>query len=336
MTNPIIRVDRITKSFPTAFGFEAMFKHGGRSPRAVALQDVQLEVGRGELFGLLGPNGSGKTTLLKLIATLAHPDRGRIFIDAVDVAKEPRLAQRLIGLCPSEERSFYFRLTGRQNLEFFGALAGLRRRELRRRIDAIVELIDLGGTIDRPVAGFSSGMRQRLAVGRALLADPPILLLDEPTRAVDPIHADDLRRLVRRELVDRHKKTVVLATNVLEEAWSLCDRIAVFSRGTIVAQAPPRDLAPYLNEVTRYDVALDHVDDALLERARAVAGVLSTDVSPDPRGARLRIDLRPNERSLTELMYALSSNGCLIRELRLVEPEPVEVFRELMVGTGKP
>src|SRR5215472_3511575 len=132
-----------------------------------------------------------------MLCTLTTPDAGTITIDGIDATKNPMAVKRRIGLCSSEERSFYFRLSARQNLEFFGALAGLTGARLHERIEEVATLVDLHDSLDKKFSGFSSGMRQRLTMARAMLADPPILYLDEPTRAVDPVHAHDLRRLIR-------------------------------------------------------------------------------------------------------------------------------------------
>jgi ABC-2 type transport system ATP-binding protein len=225
------------------------------------LHNVDLDVRRGELFGLLGPNGVGKTTLLKMMATLVLPDRGSIEIDGIDAVAKPMLARSRIGFCSSEDRSFYFRLTAGQNLRFFGALCGLRGRRLNDRVRQTLAQVQLLDAIDRRFGEFSSGMRQRLVVARALLSDPPLLLFDEPTRAVDPIAADELHRLMRDELVGRQGKTLVLATNLLQEAWSLCDRVAVVSNATIAAIGPPEQLnrnarspIEFFKEVTGYAV----------------------------------------------------------------------------------
>jgi ABC-2 type transport system ATP-binding protein len=328
--DPIIVVEDVRKSFPSVFGSAALFRYGGRPPRTVALTDISIRVQRGELFGLLGPNGAGKTTLMKLAAGLAYPDQGRILIDGIDVVKSPRQSKSRIGLCTSEERSFYFRLTARQNLEFFGALAGLYGKTLRHRIGEVIDLVDLRFAIDQRFGGFSSGMRQRLTVARALLADPPVLLLDEPTRAVDPVHAEDLRRLIREELVGRQNKTVLLATNLLDEAWALCDRLAIFSAGRVVAQGTPAELGAYVKPLARYEIFLDALNEALLVRTRAVAGVVTAEFRPHLEGALLEVEMEPDPRSLTDLLKAVCSDGSLVREMRSVAPKPVEVFRELM------
>ena len=223
----MIVVDRLVKSFPITYGIVPTIKYFGRIPRREVLHGISLSVRRGELFGLLGANGAGKTTLLKMLATLSIPDSGTIRIDGINAVRSPMAAKRRIGLCTSEERSFYFRLSARQNLEFFGTLMGVRGDALRRRIKEVVKMVDLTSAIDRPFSSFSSGMRQRLTVARALISDPPLLFFDEPTRAVDPVHAEELRRLMRDYLVGELGKTVVLATNLLDEAWAVCDTIAV-------------------------------------------------------------------------------------------------------------
>ena len=170
-SDPVI-AEHLTKTFPESHGFSAWFRHRGAPPRRPALKDVSLRVRRGELFGLVGPNGAGKTTLLKTLVTLTLPDSGSIRIDGIDPAQHPEAARARIGLCTSEDRSFYFRLTGRENLQFFGALVGLRGAVLASRINEVIRQVDLNADLDRHFSNYSSGMRQRLAVARSLLADP--------------------------------------------------------------------------------------------------------------------------------------------------------------------
>ena len=329
LNDALISVENVSKSFPSAFGAAALFKYRGRPPRKPTLQGITLRIKRSELYGLLGPNGAGKTTLLKLIATLAYPDEGRICIDGVDVIEQPRLAKSTIGFCSSEDRSFYSRLTARQNLEFFGAIAGLRGKRLAERIDAVIELVDLGFAIDQRFNGFSSGMRQRLTLARALLADPPVLLLDEPTRAVDPVHADDMRRLILDELVGRQRKTVVLATNLLEEAWSLCDRVAVIARGRLAAEGSPDSLNGDVKPLLKYRIHLDRMDEPLLRRTKQLAGIVAADIESSPEGVLLLVEMHRDSGSLTKLLHELCVDGVDVRDMHSVEPQPVDVFREL-------
>jgi ABC-2 type transport system ATP-binding protein len=331
MMESMLTVEHVDKSFPVAHGFGAMLRTlaGARIPRRQVLFDVNLEVARGELFGLLGPNGAGKSTLLKLLATLTTPDRGRMTIDGIDVEREPLKAKRRIGLCTSDERSFYFRLTARQNMEFFGALMGLGGAFLQKRIDECTELVDLRDILDQRFGGISSGMKVRLTVARALLADPAILFLDEPTRAVDPVHAEELRTLIRRNLVAGAGKTVVLATNLLDEAWELCDRVAVINRGRVVALAPPRELDIELGAIARYRVSLDEIDDELLDRTRTVPGFRDLRVVRTERGVDLHVELDQSDGGLGALMRAVSWNGTPLRDFRPVETEPLGVFKKV-------
>jgi ABC-2 type transport system ATP-binding protein len=331
MRDAMLTVEHVDKSFPVAHGLGAMLRSfAGRTvPRRQVLFDVNLRVEQGELFGLLGPNGAGKSTLLKLLATLTIADRGRMTIDGIDVQRDPLGAKRRIGLCTSDERSFYFRLTARQNMEFFGALVGLSGKFLKRRIDECIELVDLRQYLDSRFGGFSSGMKVRLTMARALLADPAILFLDEPTRAVDPVHAEELRALVRRNLVDGAGKTVILATNLLDEAWEICDRVAVVNHGRIVAMGPPRELDVELGAIARYRVTLDDVDEDLLARTRTVPGFRDLRIVHTERGVDLHVEMEPRDGSLGALMRAVSWNGSTLRDFRPVEAEPVDVFKKV-------
>jgi ABC-2 type transport system ATP-binding protein len=337
MRDAMLTVEHIDKSFPIAHGFGAMLRTlaGQAIPRRQVLFDVNLQVGRGELFGLLGPNGAGKSTLLKLLATLTVPDRGRMTIDGIDVAAEPLEAKRRIALCTSDERSFYFRLTARQNLQFFGALMGLSGKQLRRRIDECVELVDLTSHLDRRLGGFSSGMRVRMTVARALLSDPSILFFDEPTRAVDPVHAEDLRKLIRRDLIERAGKTVILATNLLDEAWELCDRVAVVNHGRIVALGPPRELDHDLSAVARYRVTVDEVDDDLLARTRTIPGFRDLRIVRSERGVDLHVEMEPGGGALGALMRAVSWDGSTLRDFRPIDPEAIDIFKNVMNDGGR-
>lgn len=331
----MLTVEHVDKSFPVAQGAVGLLRSILRPvPRRQVLHDITLDVQRGELFGLLGPNGAGKSTLLKLLATLTTPDRGRMTIDGIDVARDPIAAKRRIGMCTGDERSFYFRLSARQNLEFFGALVGLGGATLKRRIKECAELVDLTDALDRRFGGFSSGMRVRLTVARALLADPPLLFLDEPTRAVDPVHAQELRGLIRNNLVQGAGKTVVLATNLLDEAWELCDRVAVVNHGRIVALGPPRELDVDLHAVTRYRAIVDEVDEELLARTRRVPGLRDLRVERTATGVQLEIEMDHLDGGLGALMRAVSWNGAALRDFRPIEDEPVDVFKRVTHGNG--
>jgi len=232
-SHPIIVVSRLTKIFhPLQLRLWSL-RPVRRQPPVCALREIDLTVRPGEILGLLGTNGAGKTTLLKILATPILPTAGRVTVDGHDVTRDASSVKAMIGLVAGDERSFYWRLTGRQNLEFFAAFQGLSRDAARGRIGELAERLGLEA-LDRRFGVYSTGMRHRLAIARALLHHPRILLFDEPTRSLDPLAAGALRRLIRETLVRELGCTVVLATHNLEEAEELAGRIAVLHQGRLL------------------------------------------------------------------------------------------------------
>ncbi len=206
---------------------------GRRLVRPVqALRDVSLRIEGGEIFGLLGPNGAGKTTLLRVLTTLVLPSEGRARVCGADVVREGRAVRRATGMAPGKERGFYWRLSGRENLEFFAGLLGLAPGAARRRAEAVLEIVDLLPYANELVERYSTGMRQRLGVARALLGDPKVLLLDEPTRSLDQDAAGRTHGLIRR-LAKEAGVTVVLTTHHPAEAAAICHRAAILVEGSV-------------------------------------------------------------------------------------------------------
>jgi ABC-type multidrug transport system ATPase subunit len=202
----------------------------------VALAGLDLEVAAGDVVALLGPNGAGKSTLLRVLCTAVLPDEGEAWVGDVDVAADPAAARRRIGVMIGDERSLYWRLSGRANLRFFCALHGLARKPAERQAAELLDTVGLSAAADRPVRGYSSGMRARLSLARALIGSPPVLLLDEPTRALDPIAARAFRETITT-LARDGGTAILLATHDLQEAVTLADRIVVLSRGSVVYEA---------------------------------------------------------------------------------------------------
>jgi len=213
------------------FGLIKCFRNKDKIVEAV--KDISINVKRGELLGLVGPNGAGKTTLIKLLSTLILPTQGNASIDGNDLIKDAELVRASIGLIVEGERSFYWRLPGRRNLEFFGNLYNLSLSLIDRRINEIVELLELEDVIELPFQNYSTGMKQKMAIARGLLPDPPILFIDELTNNLDPIMAETLRRFVRQRLVEEQNKAIILATHGIEEAESICDRVAIINKGRL-------------------------------------------------------------------------------------------------------
>ena len=208
----------------------------------MALSDVSFEVHEGEMFGLLGPNGAGKTTLLKMIAGLSVPTLGSISLDGTDVYRHPKEIQRSLGLVTCDERSFYWRLTGRQNLEFFATLYGIPKQQAARRMGELFETLSLTEAADRLYAGYSSGMKQKLAIARGLLASPRLVLFDEPTRSLDPLSAARIREWIHNDRLRHRQRIQILATNLLNEAEMLCDRVMILNHGRILTTGTVTEL----------------------------------------------------------------------------------------------
>jgi ABC-2 type transport system ATP-binding protein len=214
---------------------------GSVAPR-MAMTDVSFAVHDGEMFGLLGPNGAGKTTLLKMIAGLSVPTAGSISLNGIDVYRHPKQIQRSLGLVTCDERSFYWRLTGRQNLEFFATLYGIPTAQAKRRMDELFEALTLTDAADRRYAGYSSGMKQKLAIARGLLGNPRLVLFDEPTRSLDPLSAARIREWIRNDRLKNRERIQILATNLLNEAEMLCDRVLILNHGRILATGTMAEL----------------------------------------------------------------------------------------------
>jgi ABC-2 type transport system ATP-binding protein len=202
-----------------------------------AVDNISLHIKKGEIFGLIGPNGAGKTTFVKLLSTLILPDTGTATINGHDVVKEDAVVRSQVGVLPGEfSRSLYWRLTGRQNLKFFAELYNIRDDS---RINYLIEFFGLKPWEDELLMRYSTGMKHKLALARALLNDPPVLLLDEPTTGIDPKASYEIKNLVKGEFSD---KTVLWTSHNLYEIEEICDRIAMINKGQIVFLGNPEDI----------------------------------------------------------------------------------------------
>ncbi len=206
-----------------------------------ALDGIDLSVATGSITAAVGRNGAGKSTLIRVLATAVRPDAGSAQVCGHDVVADPAGVRRQIGLTLGEDRSFFWRLSGRKNLEFFARLYGVRSRLVVERVEQVLGAVELAEVADRRVDRYSTGMRSRLGIARALLGDPKVLLLDEPTRSLDPAAASSARLLLRRLLADGGR-CALLATHDLSEAAGLADQVVVLRAGRVAAvRRPPFD-----------------------------------------------------------------------------------------------
>ncbi|MGH9789103.1 MAG: ABC transporter ATP-binding protein [Candidatus Acidiferrales bacterium] len=237
-----VHAENVTKDFPAVGPGLDLLRLPFAQPTKRALDSVSFSVAPGEILGLVGPNGAGKTTLLKILCTLLEPNQGRAALFGHDVVREGAAARRLLGYSPGSERSFYLRLSPRDNLRFYGTLNNLPACALAERMERLLGELGLNDSADVPVRNFSTGMLQRLALARALLHQPRVLIFDEPTRSLDPAAAAWWQDYVRRELAQGQGCTVVLATHNLAEAEEVCDRLAVFHAGRVQALGTVREV----------------------------------------------------------------------------------------------
>lgn len=207
-----------------------------RFGRVTAVEDVSFTARDGVITGLLGPNGAGKTTTMRMLYTLVRPDRGTALVDGVDVVRRPEDARRALGVLP-DARGLYPRLTAREHARYYGELHGLSGAALDRRVDELVELLDMKEIADRRTEGFSQGERVKVALARALVHGPRNVLLDEPTNGLDVMSTRAVRTLLRR--LREEGRCVVFSSHVMQEVAALCDRIVVVAHGRVVADGTP-------------------------------------------------------------------------------------------------
>lgn len=221
----------LTKRYPATRGYKDLVFRPFAKKEVTALSNINIQIKKGELVGLLGPNGAGKTTLIKILCTLVLPSSGKAFIHGYEVEKDERKIKKIIGLCIHDERSFYWRLTGRQNLRFFAKLNNISGKEAEEGVKHLLEFVGLAHEADRVFKDYSTGMRQKLAIARGLLTNPEIIFMDEPTNGLDPVTAHKLIHFIREKLVEEGLKTVVFASHNLHEVEILCDRIIEVDKG---------------------------------------------------------------------------------------------------------
>ncbi len=296
-----------------------------------ALRSVSLKVGLGETFALVGPNGAGKTTLIKILSTLVLPSDGHAFVAGYDVERQVDRVKRRIGCVVAEERSFYWRLTGRQNLNFFAVLNNIPRPAARERVNEMIALVGLEKDADKMFKDYSTGMRHRLAMARALLTDPEILFFDEPTRSLDPSAAEAVRRLIAAFGDREPKRTVFFATHDLQEAEKLAGRIAVLDNGTIKACGTLSQLRRIAHAKRQYALKLRQPKERALNLLRGLSASVGSTGDVAAEEASFLIEIAAREE-VASVVRQLVLAGAQIVECVAVEPSLAEVFDFLING----
>lgn len=229
MDDVVIKTEQLSK----------VFEQGGKR-EVIALDNVDLEISRGEVFGLLGPNGAGKTTLIRILVGLLTPTSGKATVLGKDVVQYIDYIRPRVALLP-QEAGVYERLTARENLVYYGGMYGIPNEELQRRADNLLGIVGLADKQDYQVKGFSGGMKRKVLVARALIIEPEIIFMDEPTTGIDTIGARVVRNLLKK-LSSERKQTIILTTHDLNEISELCSRVAILNKGQLVAIGKPSEL----------------------------------------------------------------------------------------------
>jgi ABC-2 type transport system ATP-binding protein len=287
-----------------------------------AVDGVDLDISTGEIYGFLGPNGAGKSTTVRVLCTLIRPDGGSATVAGYDVASEPDEVRLRIGVA-LQDAALDPKQTGIELLRLQGRLYGLTKVEVNARLTALAELIDIGDAIDDMIGTYSGGMKRRLDLAAALIHNPDVLFLDEPTTGLDPVSRAKVWEEVHR-LNDQLGMTIFLTTQYLEEADELADRVGIISAGRIVAEGSPAELKRSIGE----DVIIARVDGdpaGALHAVRGLAGVSSADL----HGDELTIAAADGAAVISPVAVALSGGGVAVRSLTLRTPSLDDVFLEL-------
>ncbi len=267
-----IEIINLTKTYKSKIPNSSRFNPKTFSVNAV--DNLNLTIKKGELFGLLGPNGAGKTTLVKILCTLLPPDSGTAAVNGYDVVKQQMQVKKSIGTIFSVgERGFFWRLSGYSNLEFFAAINNVPRSGRKHRIMEVLELVGMQDKAFDIFQKYSGGMKRKLALARALLADPPILLLDEPTTGLDVTSSRHIRDFIKNDLSKKHGKTVLYTTHYIEEVSQMCDRVGIMNKGRIVALDTPEALKGMAKKGEVVDIVVKNMSEAQVNSLRSLSGV---------------------------------------------------------------
>ena len=287
-----------------------------------AVDGISFNVKRGEIFGLLGPNGAGKTTTIRMLSTLTRPTEGTATVGGYDIMKNDNEVRKLIGLV-AEKIIMYDRLTAKENLWFFGKLYNIPKEVLNKRIDELLKLVQLGKWKDSQVGTFSSGMRQRMNVIRALLNMPEVLLLDEPTLGLDPQSSVEVREFIKK-INRENKTTIILTTHMMVEADMLCDRIAIIDHGKIAALDTSKNLKKVVSgaDTTILELEIANLTTNMVSLIQSLKCVNS--VSQD-NSTHIKVNANGND-AFNTIIDAIRAEKGKINSVKNLEPTLEDVF----------
>lgn len=323
MTDDAIVVDQLRRVYRATVGVLR------RSVKEVtAIDDISFSVGAGELFGLLGPNGAGKTTTVKVLTTLLIPTSGTARVLGYDVMRNSNEIRQRIGFIFGGERGLYWRLSGIDNLRYFGSLYHVDPAVVKKRIPYLLDLVGLEGRGNERVEGYSRGMKQRLHVARVLLHDPQVLFLDEPTLGLDPVGAREFRQVILN--LQSENKTILLTTHYMFEADALCQRIAVINHGRIIALDTPAGLKGLVRDLSVIELEMFGAPAVTIEKLRAMSFVDSVAVENHDQKQVLLVQTQRGAEAVPDLMLAL--NDTRVGKVLVREPTLEDAYVRLVGG----
>jgi len=294
-----------------------------------AVDHLSFKVEEGEIFGLLGPNGAGKTTTVRMLACLISPSGGSAKVGGYDIIQDSLKVRQIVGIL-TENPSLYERLTAYENMDFFAEAYGLSNvQEKRNRIRELLEFFELWERRNDKVATFSKGMKQKLAIARALVHNPPILFLDEPTAGLDPESSKEVRDLIER-LSRREKRTILLCTHRLEDAEKLCNRVMIINRGKSIIVGTPDELRDRITGQPTLQVTLMKLNQKIVEAVKKLDHV--REISVDNSTSRLIITLDDVQSATPEVVRSIVYAGGMILSVNILRPSLEEAYLRLVKG----
>ncbi len=292
----------------------------------LAVDHLSFSIGEGEVFGLLGPNGAGKTTTIRMLACLLSPSEGSATVNRYDVGKDPLRVRQTVGIL-TENPSLYERLTALENMEFFAEAYGLSNREERMtRIRELLEVFRLSERMNDKVATYSKGMKQKLAIARALVHDPSVVFLDEPTAGLDPESAKEIRDMIV-EMSQRKKHTILLCTHRLEDAEKLCSRVMIIEKGKSIIVGTLDELRERVGGQPIFEVKLRTIDPQVVDAIKRVKRVKIVDIDEPARKITLRVG--EPDSSIPETIKSIVYAGGMVLEAVVRRPSLEEVYLKL-------
>jgi len=318
-----------TKDLGRVYKIRGNKKERQERKELVALEDVNLTVERGELFGLLGPNGAGKTTLIKILTTLLAPTSGWARVATHDVNLNPHLVRPRINMVSGGESSGYGLLTVRENLWMFSQFYGMDSKEANQRITELLTLVDLQDRMNTKSSDLSTGLRQKMNIVRGFLTDPEVLFLDEPTLGLDVGASRDVRKLIREWMDADKNRTLLLTTHYMVEAEELCDRVAIINKGRVLACDTPANLKRNLQRDAIFEIETSPLNGLKHSIFAEQAEVKKAALTEIEGGARLELILK-EESALATVINILTHKNIKVQRLSKREPTLEDVFMELV------